>query len=331
MSDLRFDPVTHQWVSIAESRRNRPVEYMWAEQSVQKMICPFCAGNEEETPEAIATYDEKLNQMSAVDEESPWSVRVIPNKYPAFEGEAVDSKMTGPYKTARIEGVQELIIPTSKHVASIADLELDDLKRAFRVARQRIEYLATVDEIKHAMFFMNCRLEAGASIEHIHFQLLGSPVLSHHLERRRKISKEYYDANHQSQISRIVDWELTQKTRVIRSTKDFVVFCPFASRLPLSVWIAPAESPERFEECEEHLDVLSELCFDTVRRIDKLLDRPAYNLLLHQAPFGGDNPDHWYIEIFPRLSRWAGFEWGTDIWINPVAPETAAKQLRVNE
>jgi len=331
MSDLRFDPVTHQWVSIAENRRNRPVEFAPVEQARHQVICPFCAGNEDETPASLAEFDENLQLLDppSVDEPNDWSVRVVPNKYPAFEGEGIDPKTnTGPFRTANDFGVQELIVPTPRHISSIGELELDELKRSLHVARLRIENLKETDGILHAMLFMNCRMEAGASIEHTHFQLLGSPVLGRSLQSRAEISTAYYRDNHQSLIQRIAEWESKQNKRVIRNSKNFSMFCPFASRQPLTVWIAPLETPEPFIESENLIDELAELCLEAVTKIESLLERPAYNFLLHQLPFKSAEPDHWYVEIFPRMTKQAGYELGTDLWINPVAPETAAKRLR---
>lgn len=330
MSDLRFDPVTHQWVSIAENRRSRPTEFVPIEQSRHQIICPFCAGNEDETPQEIASYDKHLQLQERDDQEgTSWSVRVVPNKYPAF-GETEESTGTsGPYKKLNEGGAQELIIPTSRHVVSIGDLEFDEVKRAFHVAKNRIQAFDDDNAIKHAMLFLNCRMDAGASLEHIHFQLIGTPVVSERLERRQQISTSYYEENHQTLMGRIVDWECQQNVRLVRTSKNFTMFCPYASRLPLTIWIAANNEPERFYHSTSLLDELAELCQDAVNRIEAVLDRPAYNMILHQSSFGFDGPDHWYVEIFPRLTRLAGFEWGTDVWVNPVSPETAAKKLRI--
>ena len=332
MSDLRFDPVTHQWVSIAENRRNRPVEFAPVEQARHQVICPFCAGNEDETPPALAEFDAELQPLSPpvdADEVNSWSVRVVPNKYPAFEGTGIDPKTnTGPFRTANDFGVQELIVPTPRHVATIGELDCDELKRALHVSRLRIANLKETDGIEHAMLFMNCRMEAGASIEHTHLQLLGSPIISRSLESRVEISDAYYRDNHQSLVQRIVEWESSQNKRVVKTTNNFSMFCPFASRQPLTVWIAPTETPEPFVDSGHLIDELAELCHEAVLKIESLLERPAYNLLLHQQPFKSEGPDHWYLEIFPRMTKQAGYEWGTDLWINPVAPETAAKRLR---
>ncbi len=332
MSDIRFDPVTRQWVSIAENRRGRPVQFVPIEPTRHQIICPFCAGNEDETPGTIVAFDKHLQSLDPQnDEELNWSVRVIPNKYPAFEGDN-GAQAVGPYTAINDFGVQELIIPTPRHIVSIAELGYEELKRALHAARMRIESLES-DGLKHAMFFNNCRVEAGASIEHIHFQLIGSPMVSNQLLLRRQFAEEHFVKHKRSLMSDLANWELDQKVRLVHRTKNFAVFCPYASRLPVTIWIVPLQTPQKFTE-SDLVDELAELTQDAVRRLEGLLERPSYNVLLHIAPFQVNDPsvpDHWYVEVFPRMTRIAGYEWGTDLWINSVSPEIAAKRLRVVE
>jgi UDPglucose--hexose-1-phosphate uridylyltransferase len=329
MADLRFDPVTHQWVSVAENRRNRPVEFVPTEQARHQIICPFCAGNEDETPFAIAAYDRHLQPMDLdVDEAQAWSVRVIPNKFSAFEVTEDKVFPDGPYQNKNGVGKQELIIPTARHVGSLGEMDFEEVKRGLHVARDRIEAFSHEQPIKHAMLFMNCRMEAGASLEHVHFQLIGSPVVSSRVERRQSIAQKAFEETGQTLIAQLVEWETQQSTRVVKTSKNLTSFCPFASRLPLTVWIAPNQKSGRFADADNLLDELAELTHDAVRRIETVLDRSAYNIMLHQASYEFEGPHHWYVEIFPRLTRLAGYEWGTDIWINPVSPESAARRLR---
>ena len=64
-------------------------------------------------------------------------------------------------------------------------------------------------------------------------------------------------------------------------------------------------------------------------RIYKSLYNPPYNFLLHTAPTTGEAKQsfHWHLEIVPRLTKVAGFEWGSGFYINPTPPEDAAKYL----
>jgi UDPglucose--hexose-1-phosphate uridylyltransferase len=52
--------------------------------------------------------------------------------------------------------------------------------------------------------------------------------------------------------------------------------------------------------------------------------------MLHTNPSSEEDETfyHWHIEIIPKLTKVAGFEWGTGFYINPTPPEEAAKYLR---
>jgi len=179
------------------------------------------------------------------------------------------------------------------------------------------------------MLFMNCRSAAGASLGHVHLQLIGSPVVSEHLQGRLNRNLESVQRHGQSLIRRIMAWEQEQKIRIIKQTDNFCVFCPYASRFAFQVWIVPKDPQNGFIECPPaKRNELAQLCRSMVVQLEKLLDQPAYNLLLHTAPFGDADYDHWYFELFPRLTCAAGFEWGTDIWVNPVSPEMATRRLQ---
>lgn len=338
MSDLRFDPVSSQWVTIARNRSERPMEFVPLEQTRHQLICPFCKGNEEETPDTCVAYREDGSKLNANDDPSSWTVRVIPNKYPSFElasrtgnGQTDIQTDEGPYKRAQCPGEQELIIASPRHVVSLSELTDEELHVSFTAYQERIERLASRNRIEHAMLFMNCRLTAGASLSHVHTQLIGSPLISGLLHDRNRRNQLHFQAHGKSMIESLTIWEREQGKRIIFESENFTVFCPFASRFPFQTWIVPNHRMGRFHECPEApRNEIAQLCRRLVMRIENLLGEPGYNMLLHQAPFSMSEQDHWYLEIFPRLTRAAGYEWGTDIWVNPVAPETAAKRLRVD-
>jgi UDPglucose--hexose-1-phosphate uridylyltransferase len=263
-------------------------------------------------------------------------VRVIPNKYPAFPGVGPDgigspeaTMDAGPYQRVQMPGEQEVIVSSPRHVSSLSELNHEELHVSFRACQDRIGHLQKLEHVQHAMLFMNCRHSAGASLSHIHTQLIGSPVVSSYLLGRSERNDINFRNHGVSLIQTLTDWELKQETRIIYESDQFVVYCPYASRFAFQARIVPKKNQQHYCDCSpEMLVELSDLCRRLVARLENLLTEPGYNLLLNMAPFSRSENDHWYFEIFPRLTRAAGFEWGTDIWVNPVSPETAARRIR---
>ena len=329
MSDLRFDPVTGIWVAIAQNRLDRPMEFVPIEQVRQQLICPFCGGNEEHTPPPFHSFDSSGNLLNEDQPETAWAVRAIPNKYPSFHGSANHPAKCGPFSWNDTVGHQELILPTPRHVTSLSELSPEELSASFKACQFRIEQLRLDESIKHAMLFLNCRSRAGASLGHLHFQLIGSPLISRHLQERTNRNRESVENFGQTILQRVVDWEKQKKVRVIADHENFLVVAPFASRFAFQTWVIPIDPTVGFAKLPDGIrEQLSGLCRQLVKNLEEQLDNTAYNMLLHQAPFHMQEHDHWFIELFPRLTNAAGFELGTDIWVNPVAPEAAAKRLR---
>lgn len=337
MSDLRHDPINDQWVSIARNRRDRPMEFVPMEQLRQHLICPFCKGNEEETPDALAAYNAGGTLLTPDDDPASWTVRVIPNRYPSFSchsqatGDEPDygSQKYGPFQSNRSHGIQELIIPSSRHITSLSELTDVELALSFRAYQDRLSRARSLKYVKHGMLFMNCRLAAGASLGHIHTQLLGTPVVSRQIVSRVQRNQAHLQRNGCSMIKSLADWEIDQEARIVEVTEHFCIVCPFASRFAFQVWIIPRSGEFDYSTCSAVMrDELAMHCRSLVARLETILDNPAYNLLLHADPFGLSDNSLNYFELFPRLTSAAGFEWGTDIWVNPVTPESAARRLR---
>ncbi len=329
MSDLRFDPVTGSWVAIAQNRLDRPTEFIPIEQIRQQLICPFCAGNEENTPAHFQAFDTEGNVLTHEEGDSDWTARAIPNKYPSFHGNVEHPERCGPYSWNNTVGHQEIVIPSPRHVTSLAELNRTELVACFKACQFRVREVARDESIKHVMLFMNCRARAGASLAHIHFQLIGSPIISRHLHDRVQRNQESVENFGGTILERAIAWEQEQKVRIVRETEHFLVICPFASRYAFQTWIVPRDSSIPFFDLSKtKTNQLAETCQRLVATLESQLEKTAYNLLLHQAPFQMNQNDHWYFELFPRLTQGAGFELGTDIWVNPVSPSAAAKRLQ---
>lgn len=338
MSDFRHDPIDDQWVSIADHRCDRPMEFEPVEKIVSKIVCPFCRGNESETPTTRAAYSNDGSLLSS--EDSEWSTRVVNNKFPSFslcaDGDQTKpgNESEGLFGTSKMCGVQELIIPTSRHVVSLSELTKEELLVAFRANQDRIGLQKSIPIVKHTMLFLNCGSSAGASLSHIHFQLIGTPVIGRFLHGRVERNQYHRGVHGCSIIESLTEQEIEQQIRIVETTDNFCVVCPFASRFAFQIRIVPKTQSLDFSACPADVrNELAELCQKTVARLESVLDKPSYNLLLQTEPFDSDRSSSstdvpWYVEIFPRLTKAAGLEWGTDVWVNPVPPEIAAKRLR---
>ncbi len=332
MSDLRFDPIIGQWVAIASDRQQRPNEFQQIMKRTELGRCPFCAGNETDTPEPLLEISHSSDQY-------PWLVRVVPNKYPSFSCATVnDSKSngtpscaveSGPYSCTPASGQQEVIVNSPRHVESLSELTIAELLASFEVYRDRIRQFRQEAAIEHAMLFTNCRAEAGASLQHIHSQLIGTPMITDQLRIRWSRMEQYLQQKGRTLLDSIVEWEISQQQRILEVTEHFVVLCPFASRFGYQMWFIPRHHRSDFGSADDGMVAeLAHLCQKYVTRLDQLLENPAYNLLFHFAPREFYACEHWFVELFPRLTRPAGFEWGTECWINPFAPEDVASSLR---
>lgn len=331
MSDLRYDPISALWVAIARRRRERPIEFIPIEQIHQQIICPFCSGNEDETPPAIAAYRENGEQLEAGDDPASWMSRVVSNKYPSLS-DARGTHPKGPYDCSVRDGVQELIIPTPRHLTSISELTPRELDLCLLACQHRVAALREQPDLEHVMLFMNCRSSAGASLEHIHFQVMASPLVSHYLKDRTARNDHHVQSHGESLLTALTKWELEQSVRIVRETENFVMYCPYASRFSFQVWIVPRDPELEFETVTKKVrQELAELCRQYVSKLEQILESPAYNLLVNLAPNKHRENEHWFVEIFPRLNRMAGYEIGTDVWVNPVPPETATKRLRTDQ
>lgn len=330
MPEYRQNPLTNEWVILSCERQARPSEFLDQPARRESAACPFCWGNEHETPAEIARY------CDANDKDS-WSVRVVPNKYPAVSSVPCSREKQPAcndeclFRTAPALGKHEVIIESPRHVVSLTDLTLSESKSLFLAYRDRIAAHRAAGQAKHVQIFKNVGALAGASIEHSHSQLMALEHLPQDLEREVEIADGYYRRNGRSLMNSVLQAELATGTRVVAESANFAAFCPFASRFPYEVCLAAKTAGGQFEELQAgELGELAAIVREIIGRIESALGPIAYNYYLRPAPFdiGSSGQYDWHIEIFPRLVKVAGFEWSTGIFINTVSPEVAAKALR---
>ncbi len=324
MPMLRKDPISGRWVIIATERAKRPREYARQAQDLSGEFCPFCRGNEHSTPEPLAVYPA---------DDSDWNVRVVPNKFPALETQGEpDPQKLGPHEILRGVGSHEVIIESAEHITDISELSTEQIATVLRAWKERIETLRSDDRLECAVVFKNRGAPAGASLEHSHSQLIALPVVPKRLSEELEGAKRYRQEHENCVFCDLIDHETTAGERIVCQNDDFVAFAPFASRFPFELCILPRKHGAWYEEeSDERLAGLAALLKSAIKKLNRALDHPPFNLMLHSAPFPGGQDwshYHWHFELIPKLTKVAGFEWGTGFYINPTPPEVAAQHLR---
>lgn len=324
MSTIRTDPVTGRRVIIAAERSDRPRPLRDADSTTTEPThCPFCRGNEDTTPSPIQTFPP---------DDPDWDVRVVPNKYPALStSEQLDHHADGPHQSMTGVGAHEVVVETPDHIVDLQALSVDQVATVLRAWRQRIADLANDQRLEHVLPFKNHGAPSGASLEHAHSQIIGLPVTPHQVQLELDGARRYHEDNGECVFCSLVDHNLEREDRLVHADDHVAVFAPNAARFPFELWFVPRAHQARFERADADVEHhLAAALVDILQRLDRALDSPPYNLVLHTAPLRSDDLEHfhWHLELIPTLSHIAGFEWGTGLHINCTSPEASAKHLR---
>ncbi len=330
MPELRKDPVLGRWVIIASERERRPSDFPAEKEppSPPPGMCPFCEGSEGKTPPEIAAY-----RPGGGPANSPgWTIRVVPNKYPALRVEgSLDKKGEGIYDRMNGIGAHEVLIETGRHARSLTDVSPEQAAEVVRAYQERLLDLRRDRRLVYGLVFKNVGATAGASLEHTHSQLIATPTVPRIPADEIAGARRYYDYRGRCIYCDMWLQEVQSGSRVVIETSAHVAFAPFAPRFAFETWVLPKNHASDFGTItpSERAD-LGRVLRETLRRLETSLSRPPYNYVLHTAPF--DVPEmphyHWHIEVIPRITKVAGFEWGAGFYINPVPPERAAAYLR---
>lgn len=336
MPELRKDPVVGRWVIIATERAKRPSDFTRDREGRRHPECALCAGHESDTPPEVLAY----RAGAAPPNTAGWSVRVVPNKFPALriEGE-LEPRGEGMFDLANGVGAHEVIIETPDHTADFADLSEQHITDVLWAYHDRLHDLRKDSRFRYMLIFKNHGEEAGASLEHSHSQLIALPIIPFAAVEELNGAREHFRLKDgRCVFCDLIRQELKDRRRIVTENDDFVILCPFAPRFPFETWILPKRHTESFERT--HSDTLRNLTEeyrhlagamrDALRRMNRVLGSPPYNYVLHSAPLDDAQYPfyHWHLEIMPKLTRVAGFEWGSGFYINPTPPEDAARHLR---
>ena len=329
MSELRRDPIGGRWVIVDTDHPHKPEDYEYEPQVYKGGTCPFCYGNESMTPPEIEAIRDSRTQPNS----SGWQVRVVPNKFPALQVEGdIERRGLGMYDMSNGVGAHEVLIETPYHQKDISDLLNHEVENFLNMYCRRALDLINDMRFKYIMVFKNFGASAGASLEHPHTQIIALPMIPKNALEEIQGAQNYFNYRERCILCDIIRQETQENERVVMENKLFLAFCPFVSRFPFEIWIIPKKHNGKFCHMPpEEIPALAQILRDIVTKLKKLFPDVSYNYIMHSSPVNGDGSAegyHWHIEFMPKLTRTAGFEWGSGFYLVATPPELAAKYLR---
>ncbi len=326
MPELRQNLATKEWVVISTERAKRPEQFksdkVKKELPAYNETCPFCPGNENKTP-----YETFILKR-----DGEWKVRVVPNKFAALSSSGhFERHIEGLVRWMSGVGIHEVIIESPLHNQTMATLSEDQVRDVLIAYKNRYLAASTDPRIKLITIFRNHGESAGTSLEHPHSQLIATPVVPSHIRSRIEEAMRYFDEHGECVFCRMLDEEQKAKERIILDTACFVSFIPYASLSPFHTWILPKRHMSFFNEIKDtEIEDLARNLKMTLAKFYYGLDNPDYNFVIRSLPVGAGECEyyHWYLSIVPRLTKTAGFELGSGMFINVSLPEENAKFFR---
>jgi UDPglucose--hexose-1-phosphate uridylyltransferase len=228
-------------------------------------------------------------------------------------------------------GAHEVIIETPDHHATLATLPASAVAEVFWAYRERVADLKKDPRFEYVLIFKNHGAAAGASLEHSHSQLIATPIVPIMVEEELAGAARYFRLKERCVWCDIIRQERKMSGCIILEEQGFIALAPFAPRFPFETWILPEVHRSAYEEItRDEAEALARTVGELLRRMNRVLRDPPFNFMLHTTPLKDSAADHfhWHLEVIPKLTRVAGFEWGSGFFINPTPPEEAVRYLR---
>jgi UDPglucose--hexose-1-phosphate uridylyltransferase len=325
--ELRQNIITRAWVIIAPSRAKKPTDFEKKEEKEPlppySPQCPFCLGNEKQ---------DETREIMRVGDKKRWWVRIVKNKFPALEEKGERSwQVDGMKRAMSGVGYHEVIIETPYHHLTPALMTQRQVREILKVYLRRFQEISQDERIEQIIIFKNHKPLAGASLIHSHSQLVATPIVPYQIRMRLEESARYFDNTGHCLFCEVIQAELKEQIRVIWENRSFVTLIPYAALSPFHLWILPKVHQTSFLEITStQLKDLAEILKKTLAKLYWGLDDPAYNYILRSSPTDilKSESFHWYISVVARVTKAAGFELGSGMFINPVPPEESARFLK---
>ncbi|MEA1997481.1 MAG: DUF4921 family protein [Gemmatimonadota bacterium] len=341
MAEFRHDPVHRRWVIVTVDRVRGPEDYQVPQRVSDEGLCPFCEGQEAKTPPEIYAV-----RPEGKPDTSGWKVRVFPNRYPAISGEPdsdsfVERRAYGLYDWASGVGSHDIIVDHPQHHVLFHQMGPDHLAVLLDTYRRRLGELIQDRRFRYVLAYKNHGITAGASVNHQHTQVLAMPVIPRIAAMALASAREHFHLKERCLFCDLLIQEVEEGSRVVAGNEHFICYLPYASRFPFEMCILPRKHNHDFTTIgDELIRPCAEIINEAMNRLAALFGDTPFNITIHTAPNAGQVPKranywktlphdwHWHIEIIPRLTPVAGFEWGTGMFINHTPPEDAALFLR---
>jgi UDPglucose--hexose-1-phosphate uridylyltransferase len=318
--EWRSDPLTGRRVLISPDRAERP--------RAAGPACPFCEGHEAETPPEVLAY----RAPGSAPNGPGWRVRVVPNRYAAVQ---LDVGEPGAFATGVGRppvanapgspgvGVAEVFLECPHHESAFRNLSTTQSTDVIRAWRDRLRFWRDDGRLAFAQVFKNEGPAAGASVEHCHSQLIGVPFVPPAVAAELRLCS--------GGTCPFCRWITDGRGGpcFVTESEWYAVLCPRAPRFPGETWVLPRSHAADFDALsDDEATELAAVLLDLLTRADRALGRPDFNLIVRSAPYRPAGDWHWRIELLPRTTTTAGWEWGTGLLINTMFPEHAARILR---
>jgi len=331
-SELRQDIVNKDWVIIATNRARRPESFRKEKNRVRMdsgTNCPFCRLKTQPKPILLFSQGKAINNPETLPKD--WSLAVIPNKFPAVnQSGELGRRNDGHYQAMNGFGVHEVVI-TRSHKKDMSQFSLKETEEVIRAFQARYLAIKAHKLINYIAIFHNHGYKAGASLFHPHSQIIAVPIIDPDTKKSLAGARDYWESHHRCVYCDIIKWDKEDGRRVVYENSGFIALSPFAPQRDFEVRVYPKKHLSYFEEISpSQRKLLSEAVRAVLRKLRKALNNPPYNFFLMTSPCDGkDYPYyHWYFDIFPRTSIYAGFELGAGINVSTIEPEKAAAYLR---